>query len=102
MQALLPQVPLQAELLSAELLPVLALQVRQVLQELLRLLPVLTSSERPGNNFQPEWAQGSDNFAWCVRTGDKLVCTAEMGRDARYVLDKMYESAKTGEGWVRL
>ena len=61
-----------------------------------------TWSEEPPFPYTREWAQGSDNFAWCVRTGDKLVCTAEMGRDARYVLDKMYESAKTGEGWVRL
>jgi len=26
----------------------------------LRLLPVLTSSDRPNNNFQPEWAEGED------------------------------------------
>ncbi len=26
----------------------------------LRLMPVLTSSDRPRNNFQPEWAQGED------------------------------------------
>ena len=26
----------------------------------LRLLPVLTSSARPDNNFQPEWAEGAD------------------------------------------
>ena len=26
----------------------------------LRLMPVLTSSERPSNNFQPKWAQGED------------------------------------------
>ncbi len=52
--------------------------------------------------YKREWAYGSDNFSWCLRTGDKLVCPAEEGRDTRYVLDKMYESAENGEGWVKI
>ena len=52
--------------------------------------------------FERKWRQGSDNFAYCLRTGDKLVATAEDGRLARYVLDKMYESAKSDENWVEI
>ena len=59
-------------------------------------------SEEPPFPYEREWAQGSDNFAYSLRTGEPLVCPAEEGRDARYVLDKMYESAKNGEGFVRL
>ena len=51
---------------------------------------------------QRQWQQGSDNFAYCLRTGEKLAVTAEMGRTARYVLDKMYESAANGGSWVRV
>lgn len=50
--------------------------------------------------YKREWRQGSDNFAYCLRTGEPLVVTAEDGRTARYVLDKMYESAKGDEDWV--
>ncbi len=50
--------------------------------------------------YTRKWRQGSDNFAYCLRTGAALAVTAEDGRRARYVLDKMYESAKTGGGWV--
>ena len=49
--------------------------------------------------YKREWQQGSDNFGWCLRTGDPLVVTAEDGRRARYVLDKIYESARRGT-WV--
>ncbi len=52
--------------------------------------------------FERKWRQGSDNFAHCLRTGDELVATAEDGRLARYVLDKMYESAKGDENWVEI
>ena len=52
--------------------------------------------------YKREWRQGSDNFAYCLRTGDKLKVTAEDGRISRYVLDKMYESVKNGEGWVEI
>lgn len=50
--------------------------------------------------YEREWRQGSDNFAYCLRMGTKPVVSAEDGRTARYVLDKMYESAKNGEVWV--
>ena len=49
-----------------------------------------------------QWRQASDNFAYCVRTGQALELDAEVGRESRYILDKMYESAKSGEGWVKL
>ena len=47
-----------------------------------------------------EWNQAADNFANAIRTGDPLIVQAKEGRDSRYVLDKMYESAYNGEGWV--
>jgi len=50
--------------------------------------------------YQREWMQGSDNFAYCLRTGAPLVVTPERGRDARYVLDKMYESVQRGGAWI--
>lgn len=56
-------------------------------------------SENTPLPYEREWRQASDNFAWCLRTGGELVVSAEAGRTARYVLDKMYESAKTGK-WV--
>ena len=34
-------------------------------------------TEEPPFPYKREWAYGSDNFSWCLRTGDKLVCTAE-------------------------
>jgi len=52
--------------------------------------------------YKREWQQGSDNFAYCLRTGQPLKVTAEQGKITRYVLDKMYESAKSGGGWVQL
>ena len=52
--------------------------------------------------YKREWQQGSDNFAYCLRTGNKLAVTAEDGRTARYVLDKMYESARSGGVWTKV
>ncbi len=52
--------------------------------------------------YKREWQQGSDNFAYCLRTGEPLAVTAEMGRTARYVLDKMYESARNGGNWTKV
>ena len=52
--------------------------------------------------YEREWRQGSDNFAYCLRTGAKPVVTAEDGRTARYVLEKMYESAQSDENWVEI
>lgn len=49
-----------------------------------------------------KWRQASDNFAYCLRTGAELELKPEAGRNSRYVLEKMYESAKHGEGWVEL
>ncbi len=60
-----------------------------------------TWSESSPVSYEREWAQGSDNFAYVLRMGGKLVADAKRGRDARYVLDKMYESARGGEGWVK-
>ena len=50
--------------------------------------------------YERQWQQGSDNFAYCLRTGEPLAVTAERGRTARYVLDKMYESVRNGGDWV--
>ena len=52
--------------------------------------------------YAREWQQGSDNFAYCLRMGGGLVVTPERGRDARYVLDKVYESARQGGAWVKV
>ena len=52
--------------------------------------------------YKRQWQQGSDNFAYALRTGAPLAVTAEMGRTARYVLDKMYESARNDGRWVKL
>ena len=49
-----------------------------------------------------EWQQGSDNFAYSLRMGTPLVVTAEDGRTARYVLDKMYESVRQGGVWIKV
>lgn len=57
-------------------------------------------SEESPFPYEREWQQGSDNFAYCLRTGDKLLVNAENGRTARYVLDKMYQSIKNGGAWT--
>lgn len=57
-------------------------------------------SENVPYPYEREWAQGSDNFAYCLRMGTKPVVTAEDGRNARYILEKMYESARSDENWV--
>ncbi len=46
----------------------------------LRLMPVLTSSDRPRNNFQPEWAQGEDyaRIMQLVQDDSELPIEAEM------------------------
>lgn len=59
-------------------------------------------SEETPYPYEREWMQGSDNFAYCLRTGEKLLVEASAGRDSRYVLEKMYESAKTGGIWVEV
>lgn len=57
-------------------------------------------SENAPYPYTRKWRQGSDNFAYCLRTGARLEVSAEDGRISRYVLDKMYESAKGGEDFV--
>lgn len=52
--------------------------------------------------YKREWQQGSDNFAYCLRTGAPLAVTAEDGRTARYVLDKMYESDRNDGVWTKV
>ena len=52
--------------------------------------------------YEREWMQGSDNFAYCLRTGEKLVVEASAGRNSRYVLEKMYESAHHEGAWVSI
>ncbi len=47
-----------------------------------------------------QWQQASDNFAWCIRTQDRLVLDFNPGRRSRYVLDAMYTSAKNGGEWI--
>ncbi|MDD5603141.1 MAG: Gfo/Idh/MocA family oxidoreductase [Eubacteriales bacterium] len=47
-----------------------------------------------------KWRQGSDNFAYSLRTGEKLLVGAREGIISRIVLDRMYDSAKAGENWV--
>ncbi len=59
-------------------------------------------SEESPFKVEREWQQGSDNFAYCVRMKTEPVVGFKNGRNARYVLDKMYESAKSGEAWVEL
>jgi predicted dehydrogenase len=49
-----------------------------------------------------EWNAAADNFANALRTGEPLIVTAENGIRSRYVLDKLYESAKGEQGWIRL
>ena len=46
----------------------------------LRLLPVLTSSARPDNNFQPEWAEGADyeRIMGLIQDDSEMQIEAEM------------------------
>jgi predicted dehydrogenase len=59
-------------------------------------------SENSPNPIQKEWNQAADNFANALRTGDPLIVTAENGIRSRYVLDKMYESARGTQGWITI
>jgi predicted dehydrogenase/sugar phosphate isomerase/epimerase len=49
-----------------------------------------------------QWSQASDNFASCLRLGGNLVVGWSDGYRSRYLLDKIYESAKNNQEWVRL
>lgn len=46
--------------------------------------------------------QGSDHFAYCLRTGEKPVVSARDGLISRIVLDTMYESSKRNGEWVKV
>lgn len=59
-------------------------------------------SENSPNPIKIEWNQAADNFANALRTGEPLIVTAENGIRSRYVLDKMYESARGTEGWITI
>lgn len=48
------------------------------------------------------WAQASDNFASCIREGGSLQVGYIEGWKSRFVLDKIYESAKTTGGWIKV
>ncbi len=48
------------------------------------------------------WQQGSDNFAYCLRTGEQPLVGYEQGVLSRHVLDKMYESAKSDGKWISM
>lgn len=59
-------------------------------------------SENAPYPVQKKWQQGSDNFAYSLRTGEPLLVGYEQGLVSRQILDKMYESAKNGEKWIRV
>jgi predicted dehydrogenase/sugar phosphate isomerase/epimerase len=46
------------------------------------------------------WRQGSDNFAYSVRTGAPLDICGEQGRLSRLILDALYKSAQDQGHWV--
>jgi predicted dehydrogenase len=47
-----------------------------------------------------EWNQAADNFAYALRTGTEPIVTAEHGIRSRYVLDRLYDSAKRDGVWL--
>lgn len=59
-------------------------------------------SEKAPFAAEREWRQASDNFAYCLRKGEKLEVDWKPGRDSRLVLDKLYESARNGGTWIRV
>ena len=59
-------------------------------------------SETSPYPVKKEWNQAADNFANALRTGEPLIVTAENGIRSRYVLDKLYESAQSTEGWLSI
>ena len=59
-------------------------------------------SEMSPYSKKREWSQASDNFAYCLRLGGDLVVGWEDGYKSRFVLDKIYASAKKTQGWVEL
>ena len=59
-------------------------------------------TEESPNPVKRQWNQAADNFANAVRTGEPLIVTALNGRNSRYVLDKMYESARNDGAWVEI
>lgn len=57
-------------------------------------------SEKSPYPFVKEWNQAADQFASALRMGTPLTVTAENGIRSRYILEKLYQSAKSGEGWI--
>ena len=51
---------------------------------------------------EPEFSQGSDNFASAVRLGTPLSGSGEEGIKSRIVLDAMYKSAGLNGAWVEI
>lgn len=49
-----------------------------------------------------QFRQGSDAYAYALRTGTPLITPAEEGVNSRRLLDAMYESAKNGSIWVEV
>ena len=59
-------------------------------------------SEKSPFAAKRRWRQASDNFAYCLRTGEALEVDWKPGRESRLVLDKLYESAEKGGIWVKI
>jgi predicted dehydrogenase/sugar phosphate isomerase/epimerase len=51
---------------------------------------------------QRKFRQGSDAFAFALRTGEPLPASGEEGIKSRLILDAMYESAKNDGQWVKV
>lgn len=51
----------------------------------LKLMPVVTSSDRPNNNFQPEWAEGADydRIMKLIQDDSEMEITEEMWFEAK-------------------
>jgi predicted dehydrogenase len=60
-------------------------------------------SDKPPETVELEWVNATDNFAACVRTGVKFLCTGRDARRTQSVLDAMYRSAYEADGnWVEV
>lgn len=59
-------------------------------------------TEEPPYPFTKEWNQAADNFAYALRTGEPLMVPAGNGELSRFVLDRMYDSARGDGTWVAI
>lgn len=48
------------------------------------------------------WRQGSDHFAYALRTGEPLDIDGTSSRKSRVILDAIYTSARNGGAWVEV